>query len=868
MASVNSISSNSYSSTSSIYGTRNVLSGLASGMDTEAMIQNSVAGYQTKLDTLNQQLEKLTWKQDAYRTITDKMIDMSQKYTSYSSKTNLYSQSYFDQAVSEPQGANASKVSATGAPQGGANVSITSVDQLATAAKYTATAVGLGFTGATNSVMWYQNASALEGGTLSVAVTTKGTDTNGRPTESVKNLEIKLDNQIYNSVEELGSDLKTKLQTELGAGFTVNYSSNMGVLSFESADEKKSVSVTGVSGALKNFGSIQGDGVSFMLDTDKEPGDLSVARGEHLAGKSINVQVDGVTQTLTLSDDLKNIQNPNTLKETVRAELQKQLDDNFGKVDGKSKVTVSFEKNGALKFDSVGNSKIRADGKDAAFALGIGKGYTSYLDTSRTLGDLLPEGAFGESGQQELVINGTLVGSYSKDDTLATVLNDISRSGAGVTASFSALTDQFQFTSKETGVAGKISFDSDLAKSLFSRATDPGSVKLSTLENGAIFNGAAQITLKKTTGESVNLEDLDFNDSSTLEDLRNKLNSSGLGEIVSYDKNTGAYSISSAVQASITVNRIGSSQQFDLNSLFQGSEGISYESGQDAKVNVLVNDEPKSIIRSNNTFELEGMNVTVKETFAENTGDVTFKSNANAEGILEGIRGFVSDYNELVKSIHEGFATRPAEKNSKTHATYEPLTEKDKEGMSDSAIEKYEEKAKQGILFGDTNLSQLYSRLTNMVSSGSNARELQNIGITTTYADGVTTLQIDEQKLTRALESDAGNVADIFNRTSSSNGSKAAGLMTTFKSVMDEYASTSSASPGVLVREAGTKRSSNSLLNNNVQNRITSLEEKISNWQTKMSAKIDYYSRQFTALEKLMSTMNNQSSMLAGLMGY
>ena len=49
MANVNSITNNT-SSTASLYGSRNVLSGLASGMDTEAMIENSVSGYQTKIE--------------------------------------------------------------------------------------------------------------------------------------------------------------------------------------------------------------------------------------------------------------------------------------------------------------------------------------------------------------------------------------------------------------------------------------------------------------------------------------------------------------------------------------------------------------------------------------------------------------------------------------------------------------------------------------------------------------------------------------------------------------------------------------------------------------------------------------------------
>ena len=91
--------------------------------------------------------------------------------------------------------------------------------------------------------------------------------------------------------------------------------------------------------------------------------------------------------------------------------------------------------------------------------------------------------------------------------------------------------------------------------------------------------------------------------------------------------------------------------------------------------------------------------------------------------------------------------------------------------------------------------------------------------------------------------------------------------MTKVKNLFDAYASKSIGSPGVLVNKAGTKLSSYSLTHNDLQRQIDQVQEKIDSWQSKLNKKIDYYTRQFTALEKLMNTMNNQSSMLSGLMG-
>ena len=69
MTSINSLSSTS--SATSIYGNRNVISGLASGMDTETMIENAVAGYKNKIIGLQQKQEQVQWKQEAYRSIID-----------------------------------------------------------------------------------------------------------------------------------------------------------------------------------------------------------------------------------------------------------------------------------------------------------------------------------------------------------------------------------------------------------------------------------------------------------------------------------------------------------------------------------------------------------------------------------------------------------------------------------------------------------------------------------------------------------------------------------------------------------------------------------------------------------------------------
>ena len=143
MASVSSLTG-STSSSSSIYGNRttNILSGLASGMDTEGMIEGLISGYKQKISSFNQDITRLQWQQQAYQSISDKLVEFSRKYTSYTSSTNLFSTSFFKNAVSvTPSGTYANLVSASGKTT--SEISIKSAS-LASASRYTYTNNGLG----------------------------------------------------------------------------------------------------------------------------------------------------------------------------------------------------------------------------------------------------------------------------------------------------------------------------------------------------------------------------------------------------------------------------------------------------------------------------------------------------------------------------------------------------------------------------------------------------------------------------------------------------------------------------------------------------------------------------------------------------
>lgn len=186
--------------------------------------------------------------------------------------------------------------------------------------------------------------------------------------------------------------------------------------------------------------------------------------------------------------------------------------------------------------------------------------------------------------------------------------------------------------------------------------------------------------------------------------------------------------------------------------------------------------------------------------------------------------------------------------------------------MSETAISNYEAKAKQGILFGDRDLSNLYNSLTSAIQlNGEDGAILRSIGLTVSYSDGMSTLTLDEEKLRSALESDPDKVKDVFTK-STTTGAESNGLMQSLRNTLDTYAKTTG-TKGILVQRAGTELSSTSLLDNELLDRINNYEDQIERWETKLSDQIDRYTSQFSMLEQMVAQMNSQSSMLSGLMG-
>lgn len=817
MASVSSVRSSS----SSIYGNRNVISGLASGMDTESMIENAVSGYKTKISTLQQKRTKVEWQQEVYRSIIGKMSSFSDKYTSYASSTNLLSSGFFNQAVKvTATGKYADMVSASGKTS--SSVQILGVKQLARAATYTVSGIGGSksadkpeFTGSTVDLTEKKELSNVSG-----SLTIKY---GGDRSFTIDFGEL----DIYENADKLAEAIRSKLGEQtmtLSDGTSVKASEKIkvevkdkNIVFSDNSSAGNAVTISGATGKIKETLGIDPSKNESTLHTkDAALSNKDATLGDYLSGKELALTLDGVTKKIKLPE-YKNDKDYIT-------DLQTEINKAFG--ENKVKVNAADGNGFALKFSTTQAGSTLSVSGDAAKALGLDKAAT-YVNTSKTLGELLGDKAVDWSKFEKVKAEGDVKPVNKKD-------------GTGV---------DYYTDSKGNRVKSE-----DGGKTYY-RVDDKGEFLREFKINGKLVGA--------------------FNKDTALETVLTSINGNAdAGVTVNYSKTTN--------QFQFTAKESGASSRIDMgnglaNALFGGGKK---DEGKDAIFSMMVNgQELDGISRSSNTFDVDGMSVSLKGTFgaygssntlgkdnieAAKADAVSFTASSDADKIVDAIKSMVEDYNAMVTEIKNAYSTMPQQKSNGKY--YEPLTEEDKADMSESSIKAYEEKAKQGLLFADRDLSALYTQLTSAISmSGKDGADLKAIGITSNYSNGLTTLSLNEEKLRAALETDPDKVRDVFSKSVAS-GSSSNGLMQALKSPLDMYSKVQG-TKGILVQKAGSTLAPSTLYKNTLQNKLDDIDTQIEKWQDKMADQVDRYTSKFTALEKLISQMNSQSSALASFLG-
>lgn len=803
----------SVSSTSSSLGNTALrgFGGLASGIDRDALIEQMTARTTSKITSKKQAMTKLEWKRDAYRSISNKIIDLQDNYLSYSATKSLKNSDFFAKNQVSVQGDPdyTKYISATGDADTASRVSVLGVNKLATSAtlisgeKKTDSAITLGGISASDFSNKEIKTSNLSGtkltfGTYSITdkqFTTEATFT--FPTSYEKKLDngktetVTIDytassdkiveqlNEALDSQGFLGKDGKS------GIKFTLNGDQIQISQTDSITDKGKSCVIRETSSALKSLGFNSGkmnqddidNGISldeFNASSNKSSFEAAAITKQplsgYLKGKSISVSYGGQTKNIELIGDKEEIKDFKAFKDS----LQNKLDKAFGS----GKVTVGEGQNGSLTFTAKDNKQtlqISADSKELQNALGITSTQSNKISTGSSLWENRVKLGLGKYNTKEelndalknFTVNGAKIDNITADTTVDGLLTAINNNkDAGVTAIYLGSENKFVLSSNEKGEGRKITLGAD----------------------------------PNDTADAANL-------------------------------------------------------------IFGG---VSTD-GTDGEMSILYNGVQTTITSSSNTFSIDGLDIRATNTFntgsATAEGGVSFTASADTEKVTETVKKFIEAYNAMIDEVRTQATTKP-------DSNYKPLTDDQKNEMNETSIKNWEDKAKEGILYNSSALKDLDNAtqgiFSSMMINGVSYDDLEKIGIS--FSDDYTAggkIVFDEEKFKTAMDSDPEKVSDLFTGTH--------GIVNTIDSTLStyatRYASKNGNSYGVLIEEAGSEKLSLTLTNNSIYKELKDMQETITNLQSQLSTEQDRYISQFTQMERLINQMNSQSSYLSQLGG-
>lgn len=261
-----------------------------------------------------------------------------------------------------------------------------------------------------------------------------------------------------------------------------------------------------------------------------------------------------------------------------------------------------------------------------------------------------------------------------------------------------------------------------------------------------------------------------------------------------------------------------------------------------------------TLTSSNTTLDVNGLSLNLVSA-SDREVKVTVSNDSTA--VYDAIKDFVEQYNSALSEMNKYYYADSAR-------GYDPLTDDQKEAMSDEEVEKWETKIKDSLLRRDSTLSGILetfrTSLTGITVKASDGKtySLANLGITigkdykeygllhikgdeddTDYADSENTLQSminsDPDIVMEVMSGIVSNLYDSINKKISTT--------TTMKSALSFYN------------------------DKEMTKQMTQYKKDIKSWETKLSDMEDRYYKQFSAMETALSKLQSQQNSLASYLG-
>lgn len=435
-------------------------------------------------------------------------------------------------------------------------------------------------------------------------------------------------------------------------------------------------------------------------------------------------------------------------------------------------------------------------------------------------------------------------GKLTFTNTTAKTADDGSKSGTTYTVKADAL-----------GINGTVGYDKDAADG--NTVSTAFTAKVANNFTSADISGStklADLGIKVGTTFSVNGKDFVVDDKSTINDFTTAV--SKMGVSASFDASHGRFYLNASKTGAANDFNITSSDSSALEALGLGSKAEKV----DARDAIIYYNNVKYTSDSN-TLTVNGLTITAK---AKTDSVVNIEVAADVDSAYNTIKNFVKSYNELIDEMNKYY--------NEKDAGYDALTEDERSKLSDTQIEKWEEKAKQGLLRRDSTLQTLLSGMRTTLNRGvqvtmedgsTKTMTLASLGIVTGDYTENGKLHILGDEDDDQYSSETNTLKNLLESGSDIVGQVIGGSTNTFGvgTQMYDYLRKS------MTRIEGVRSTQTFYNDKTLDSEIDDYDDDIDKWDEKLQNLEDKYYDQFSKMESAMAKLQSQQSYLSSLFG-
>lgn len=877
------------------------LSGMASGLDTDSIVQALVSSYSYKKSKYEKAQTKLGWTQEAWKSLNTKV------YSLYSNVSNLrFSTAYSLKKTSVSDSTKASVKAGSSAPNGTQTLKITNTAKAGyltgeqiNASSSSTTLAQLGYTGGDAKI----NVNTKDG-TKSITLSATSTMSDVEKQLKEAGLNASYDStykRFYISAKDTGADNDFTLTGANTGGATALYKLGIAVGTSTSNPYSQYDSLYGGSDAatqqkIENavaaykssssniekytaqsnnllnaitYGTAYADVKDFyssLSGTKTESGaDIDTAKLETLAKLGSGRDSAIITKN---SDGTYTTYSKTTAKDADGNTVYKSEDGKY--ISAEERYTnggKTYKKNSDGTYVNVSDENDKYSGDTADLTKTVtykkvseSKSYVSGSDADTK--------TYTKNSDDTYTCDGK---TYTKrDDGKYYAEGEAADSKNGVT-----ITEKVEYTSSTAISDAEAAADAykDITKNIDEKALSTYSSNLST------------VTAFESTKDTSLTSSDEYTIAGLTSDIHDAYDKGGKDAVSNLIAGNGTDSDAYAAKVAALTTSISSEQtKLDNNKLVKELAAIkdttsseyqtalknmveTVNSAHDLSSNAQYNTKAKKVEGEDAEIWLNGVqytgssstftinNLTIDALATTGNDEISITTSTDTQGIYDKVKDFLTEYNNIINEMTKLY-------NADSSKGYDPLTDDEKDSMSDKEIEKWETKIKDSLLRNDTTLSGVMSAMTTAMSQAVEINgkkySLSSFGIHTLgylnaaeneqnayHIDGDeddTNTSGNADKLMTAITEDPDMVMQFMQNVTTN----------LYNAIGDKMKSTTLSSAFTIYNDK------------QMTTQYKDYTKLIKEWETKISDKEDYYYKKFSSMESALTKLNSTQSSLSG----